>query len=356
MLNNLSFKEWSDAFAGLLLGTAVGDALGLPVEGLSRRRIHRWHGGEWRHRFALGRGMTSDDTDHAFLVAQALLRHPDDAEQFQRCLAWKLKFWLASLPAGVGLATLKSILKLWLGFPPHKSGVFSAGNGPAMRSAILGAFFAGQPDRLGKYVHVCTRLTHTDPRAEHAALAIAQAAAWIITHQRSIAGLLDCLRQQAVDPEWRVFLDKLAAALQAGRTTPDFAAELGLEKGVTGYCYHTVAVALFACLRHPDDFRRSLEGALDCGGDTDTVGAILGALAGLIHGPQGIPQEWIGGLIEWPRSPVLLERVAGRLAAHKAGGEKSRPVSYFWPGLIPRNLVFLVLVLGHGFRRLAPPY
>jgi hypothetical protein len=53
----------------------------------------------------------------------------------------RLRGWLLSLPAGIGFATLRAILKLWLGFPLNRSGVYSAGNGPAMRVAVIGAFF-----------------------------------------------------------------------------------------------------------------------------------------------------------------------------------------------------------------------
>jgi ADP-ribosylglycohydrolase len=60
---------------GLLIGTAVGDALGLPAEGLCRRRILRLYQGHWRHRLVFGRGMISDDTEHTIFVAQCLLRH-----------------------------------------------------------------------------------------------------------------------------------------------------------------------------------------------------------------------------------------------------------------------------------------
>jgi ADP-ribosylglycohydrolase len=81
--------------------------------------------------------MISDDTEHSLFVAQSLLSYPDDATKFQKCLAWKLRLWLLGLPAGIGFATLRAILKLWLGFPAHRAGVYSAGNGPAMRSACL---------------------------------------------------------------------------------------------------------------------------------------------------------------------------------------------------------------------------
>src|ERR1700757_4448141 len=101
-------EERLNAFVGVLLGTAVGDSLGLPSEGLSRQRIRARWCGVWQHRFLFGRGMVSDDTEHTLFVAQALLAHPDDPIAFQRCLAWKLRLWLLGVPAGIGLATLKA--------------------------------------------------------------------------------------------------------------------------------------------------------------------------------------------------------------------------------------------------------
>jgi ADP-ribosyl-[dinitrogen reductase] hydrolase len=132
-------------YSGLLLGGAVGDALGLPAEGISRTRQLRMWPGHLRHRFFLGQGMISDDTEHAFMTGQALLEAQGDVERFRRALAWKLRWWFVALPAGVGLATARACIRLWLGVPPERSGVQSAGNGPAMRSAIIGAVFADAP-------------------------------------------------------------------------------------------------------------------------------------------------------------------------------------------------------------------
>src|SRR5438874_3798941 len=88
--------------AGAILGTAVGDALGLPREGLSRLRARRLFGDPpLRHQFVLGRGMVSDDTEHTCLLAQALLDAPDDPERFARSLAWRLRLWLLGCPAGI---------------------------------------------------------------------------------------------------------------------------------------------------------------------------------------------------------------------------------------------------------------
>jgi ADP-ribosylglycohydrolase len=344
----------SQRFTGLLLGTAVGDALGLPGEGLSRNRIERrWHG-DWRHRFLFGHGMCSDDTEHTLLVAQALLAYSKDPVEFQRCLAWKLRWWLLGLPAGVGLATLRAILKLWVGFPPTRSGVFSAGNGPAMRSAILGAYFAHDPAKRREFVSAATRITHTDPKAQTAALAVAEAAAWAVGQEEPIAGLLQRLSSLDQDAEWPALCQELNAALSRGASVIAFADELGLRNGVSGYAYHSVPVALYAWLRHPNDFPAALKAALDCGGDTDTVGAIVGALAGTSCGEAGVPAEWLAGIWEWPRSCAFIRHVGTRLAEQKISGNALGPVRYCWPGLIPRNLLFLAVVLVHGFRRLVP--
>src|SRR5687768_9956005 len=113
-------------FQGAILGTAVGDAIGLPREGLSARRAQRIFGGApLQHRFILGRGMVSDDTEHTCMVAQALLASNGNPSGFARSLAWRLRFWLLGLPAGVGKATAIAIAKLWIGFSPFRSGVWS---------------------------------------------------------------------------------------------------------------------------------------------------------------------------------------------------------------------------------------
>ncbi len=352
---------FQDRLAGVLLGTAVGDAVGLPAEGLSPRRRQRLLPGPWRHRFLCRRGMISDDTEHTLMVAQSLLTHPDDAVAFGRDLARRLRWWLLGLPAGVGLATARACLKLWLGFSPERSGVYSAGNGPAMRIALLGAYFCEDQDAMERFVAASTKLTHTDPRALTGALAVARLAAWAVQHgpaEPPSAELVGELLAELApaDQEWGGQVDSMQAAWGRGDSVTAFASSLGLGGGVTGYVYHTVPVAVYAWLRHYGDFRATLEAALDCGGDTDTVGAIVGALAGGAVGASGIPEDWVAGIIDWPRSIGLLRKVVSRLGQQKRGGQPLGPVSYFWPAVLPRNLMFLIVVLLHGFRRLAPPY
>ena len=132
----------------------------------------------------------------------------------------------------------------------------------------------------------------------------------------------------------------------------EFWAALGLEKGVSGYSLHVVPVAIYAWLRHPTDFKAAITSAVNCGGDADTVGAIVGALSGASGGKNSIPGEWLDAIWEWPRSSSVVERIADRLTEQRSSMQPLGRVRYFWPAQIIRNLIFFVTVLVHGFYRL----
>ena len=343
---------------GCLLGTAVGDALGLPYEGLSRPRAAQLFGPPDRHRFFCGRGMVSDDTEHACMVAQALIAAGGEVEAFRRELARRFRWLLLALPAGVGMATLRSILRLWIGFGPETSGVFSAGNGPAMRAAILGAA-VDDPTVLRALVRASSRITHTDPKAEWGACAIALAAQMARQHA-TVSGhaFLDQLKAWlAPEPEELVsLLRAVVNSVAGGQSTRAFAESLGLSHGVSGYVYHSVPMVIHTWLSHPGDFRSALTTAIACGGDTDTTGAVVGGIVGAAVGKEGIPREWLTRVREWPRSITWMERLGGQIHGSVQSATEERPIELPLYGVLPRNVFFLVVVLSHGVRRLLPPY
>jgi ADP-ribosylglycohydrolase len=329
-------------FTGLLLGTAVGDSLGLPREGLGRRRAARLYPGPLRQRF----GMLSDDTEHACMTAQALLAANNDPSRFARSLAWKLRWWLFGLPAAIGFGTLRSLIRLWLGFPPTRSGVRSAGNGAVMRAPIIGAWF-DDPDQIAPFIAASTAITHRDPRAHAGALAIAIAAHHAVRGETSAPTILDDIRHRIDDPELLAVLDRLEHALPLEPAA--FADELGLANGVTGYVHHTVPICLHAWLRSPLDFRRAVGDVIMLGGDSDTTGAIVGALAGASAGEANIPAEWLR-IIDFPRSLGWIRALSTRLS------DRAPPLPLWWPAIPLRNAVFAAIVLVLGLRRLLPPY
>ena len=351
--------EITAKLTGCLLGIAVGDALGLPREGLSRRRAAKIFGlPPLSHRLLLKHGMVSDDTEHAIMVAESLLTAHTDPGRFAVALSWRLRLWLIGLPAGMGLATARAILKLCLGWSPARSGVRSAGNGPAMRAPLLGAVFAFQQDSLEEFLAASTRITHTDPRAREGALLIALAAREGALHGPvyHAAPVLSAWRQLVEDRQLLSALEKIENHLSHQSSAEVFADDLGLHQSVSGFINHTVPVVLYAWLRYQDDYQQAVEAVISLGGDTDTTGAIVGGLLGATLGDAAIPAAWIAGIAEWPKSTQWMRRLAERLTISITTGEAIRPPGYCWPATIFRNLVFLLIVLYHGFRRILPPY
>ncbi|MFZ2958625.1 MAG: ADP-ribosylglycohydrolase family protein [Candidatus Ozemobacteraceae bacterium] len=355
-------RKREDSIVGSLLGTAVGDSIGLPMEGLSPTRIPRMFPGKTRQRLFFGRGMVSDDTDHACLAALALTRAPKNHEDFGSSFAWYLRFWGLAIPAGIGFATLRSIGKLWLGFGPNSSGVFSAGNGPAMRAPILGASLGHDFSRLVAMTRISTRITHTDPKAEVGALLVALAthyAAQSPGRCASIAELVSPLHSifsPEITHEPVSLVERAAQSAASGQSTLAFAASLGLQKGISGYIYHTVPCVLHAWFRRPDDFSGAMEDLLACGGDTDTTAAILGGIMGAGLGKAGIPTDWLDRIQDWPWNPTSIEATGKRLAEAIDTGIPQSVALVLWPLVFIRNTAFLGIILAHGFRRLFPPY
>jgi ADP-ribosyl-[dinitrogen reductase] hydrolase len=347
-----------NSIAGAILGCALGDAIGLPYEGLSARRGVRVLGEPDRFRFVLGRGMMSDDTEHTCMVAESLCEAPCDADEFARRFARRLRWWLLGLPAGMGFATLRAVLRLWCGLSPQRSGVFSAGNGAAMRSAILGAAI-DDLSALQRFVRASTIITHSDPKAYHGALAVA-VAAWCA--KRGFDSPKDFFRQHRSLPgyarseECDALLSRVEASLAAGTSTESFARETGCARGVSGYVYHTVPVAIHCWLTHPRDFCRATSAAIRCGGDSDTVGAIVGAIVGSGVGRAGLPEDWLAQLWEWPRSVRWMLRLADATDKAVTTAAATKPPRVVPPATIVRNAAFLAIVLLHAFRRLLPPY
>lgn len=346
------------AIVGCILGTAVGDALGLPYEGVSRDRASKLLGPPDRYRFIFGRGMISDDTEHTCMVAQSLIEARDDVDKFARRFASRLRWWILALPAGVGKATARSGFKLWLGAGPTDAGVFSAGNGPAMRAAILGAAI-DDVDLLLRLVKASSHLTHSDPKAEFGAIVVALAAKHARAAQEFDANLWlgECVAAIGQEgAELATLLQKAVASVSAAETTIGFAESLGLSKGVTGYTYHTVPVVIHAWLSTPTDLHRAVTTMIQCGGDTDTTAAIVGGIIGAGVGREGIPAEWIRGICDWPRNVRWMEQLGECLADSLDTQSQVQPPVLNPIAIVIRNVFFLFVVLFHGFRRLAPPY
>ncbi len=336
-----------DALCGLLVGTAVGDALGLPLEGVPRRLTIGLAGERPRHGFLFGRGMVSDDTEHAALTLRALAASGGDGRAFRSCLASELRFWFAAMPPGIGLATLKACARLCVGVSPERSGSPSAGNGAAMRAPVIGAAFPADEKLRHELVRISTLATHTDPRAWTSARALADLAAASVA--RGFPPPAADIRGMLVLPGdgkgWTKAVDAMLASLAGGGSTLDYALAVAGPWGVTGFVEHSVPVAMHAYLRHGSDFEGMMSAVLACGGDTDSVAALAGALFGAAWGDEAIPHHLSAGILDWPWNAASLRRLARscrRRLDRKAAAIPRRP---FLPLVLGRNLFLLAAAM-----------
>ncbi len=347
-------EQFQDKISGVLLGTAVGDAIGLPTEGLSRSRVKKLVKLPLRHRFMGGCGMVSDDTDHTIFVSQSLLACERDLNKFRKGLARKLKLWLLCFPAGVGFATLRSILKLWIGISPAYSGVYSAGNGAAMRSAPIGAYFSDDPERMRKFVKASTLITHSDPKAFIGAYAVSIITAFSIreslNERPSLQQFSALLMSVSDSPEWQNIVRSMIDAINQNYNVERYATHLGLGNGVSGYVYHTVPVSLFTWYHHFGNFEDAITSVIMCGGDTDTLAAITGGMMGAVTGVGGIPKKWLQGIIDYPHGISFIIELGKDLSENRSQSIKFSPLLFF------RGILFTMIVLAHGLRRVFPPY
>lgn len=330
-----------------LLGGALGDTLGLPAEGMHARRTAKLWKDTLRQRMFFGNGMVSDDTEHAVMTLLALQKSNGDPTLFARHLAWSLRWWFAGLPAGIGLATARSCIKLWLCWDCRKSGVFSAGNGPLMRAPIIAAYYPDDAKKRTELIATSTRITHSDPRALEAAVIVAAATIESWKGNTNTHSILGSLEELVTSDEMKVRFRNLKEAISTGQSVSQFADSFGRKTGyVNGFAPDTAAVAIYAWLRHRNDFSLTIRSVIMAGGDTDTVAFVAGSIAGIGTPPDDLPVEWLGRIVDWPINPTYMSEIA-------RGKRKRYPP---WPLSIIRNLFFLLIVLLHAFRRIFPPY
>lgn len=342
-----------EAVLGGLIGCACGDALGLHREGMTARRGSRMFPDLERYYFLGRKGTTSDDYDHACMTIEAIVASGGDAAVFSRELARRIKIWTACIPGGIGLATLKSSIKLWFGCNPAKSGVFSAGNGPAMRSHIIGASIEDLGQMVG-FVRASTLITHTDPKAFTGALVVAvgsrhSATALKVDPTTFLDEATSLIQGCGADSTFIQTLKDTVQSVTSGEATQDFARRYG-KHGVSGYIYHTVPVAIHAWLSSPEEILPALKTVIACGGDSDSTGAIVGGIVGARIGLSRIPRKLVDELILWPRG---LQRTTELVS--KLGQKPYRTRVPAWQNLL-RNAWFNPVVLVHGLRRLGPPF
>ena len=283
----------ADAAANVLLGLACGDALGRPVEFKSVDAIAAQHGtvtemlGDGTH--GQPAGTVTDDTDLALCIARSLVDNEafdgqDVAERFHEgyeCGPFDIGLMTADAlrEFGRGTSWRDAGRKVW----QHRQEGSNAGNGSVMRCAPYAIALADDLDSLVRVSKQSSAITHYDPRCTYGcAILNLTIARFLRGESEPLATALDRVDSDAPD--------ELVEAL---RVIPDLIDEEQLQ--TTGYVVHTLQTALHDALT-AESAEDAIVTAVNRGGDTDTVGAVTGAIAGARFGGQSLPDQWLATL------------------------------------------------------------
>ncbi len=303
-----------DKFQGSLLGLAIGDTLGRPFEGKLRSEIYsNFNSFEEfiQNKKNLFKTYT-DDTQLTLHTAEALIR--GNGFNLNNFISEYVK-WLDDPPIGAGYGCISSIKKLKYGIPWEEAASNSGGNGTAMRIAPIGLFYYKDLKGLKFAAIKSSILTHSHPAASAGSIVIARAIAYLIDKDPkikfSVDQFFDVIKssisgsQEEIWEEFLEILDKLKSNLhisieaglikfsQVGVKSPFFIEDYLGHAFVHPYTISTVVCSIFIFLKRLNSFRDCIFELSTAGGDSDTVGAIGGALAGAYFGLKNIPNDLI---------------------------------------------------------------
>lgn len=296
-----------DQFTGCLIGQTLGDALGFVVEGQSPSACRSYVENtlmEGRVRDPVRRhfhfGQYSDDSQLARELLQSYVarRGFEPADYAKRIAA----IFGEGRIVGRGRTTEAAAERLLAGVPWEQAGTPApaAGNGSAMRAGPIGLVFHDDYSALIRAAHDQGRVTHQDARCSAGAIAIAGAVAlvlqggpiqaqpfleqlgvWVEPHHSAVASyLLQLIEWVSWPPE------RAIGPIRTAGVDPTY---LDRWQGISPFVTCSVLWSLYAFLRSPDDYWRTIGTAIAVGGDVDTTAAMAGAISGAYLGMSAVP-------------------------------------------------------------------
>lgn len=300
-------RELHQRFLGCLLGLAIGDALGMPVEGWPVERIREQYGWIDRYLPRVGpdgqvqtpAGEFTDDTELALCLVESLI----SANGFVDVEAAGYRF-LRVLQSDSGHfldETTRRALERAAETDDFQHGIGGVERptcAPAVRAIPIGLVHAlgrFNPEIFTRDVLRACVITHSDPEAINGALAIAYAVRLLVSGDVPPELLIEDVLHFIDEDEVAKHVRRAASLAPHGGTPERDLANLR-EIGTSSYVAEAVAAALYCFTTHPDDFASAVLTAVNAGGDTDSIAAMTGALSGVYLGAHAIPAEFVDGL------------------------------------------------------------
>ncbi|MBO8181508.1 MAG: ADP-ribosylglycohydrolase family protein [Archaeoglobus sp.] len=285
---DINNPELKDLFQGCILGVAIGDALGMPTEGMGFDEIRRTYGfvedllpsplgdlkaGEW-----------TDDTEQMIILAESIVDRiyldPDD-------FASKLVSWAENaFKIRSGQTTRQALRNLLRGVPWDKAGVDSATCGAAMRVAPIGLVYHFNLDLVERYAVISASVTHKNDSAFAGAVAVSMAISTLISDFNEEEMLAEVIsRSGKYDP-------LLSEKISYVGEIRDAELEYAVEKLGNSIMVWDVVPMAFYCVLSSKNFSEAVKKGANAGGDTDSIAAIAGAISGAKFGVKEIPENW----------------------------------------------------------------
>ncbi len=284
-----------DRYEGAMLGLAIGDALGWPVEFLSLDTIRAKYGPDGITDLEPSQGHSAgtftDDTQMTLAIARAILSKGAESEgMFVGDVAREFVAWSRSpendrAPGRTCMAGCRELARDpdWSA-PGHNN---SKGCGTAMRSAPIGLAWHGDEDRIVRLASEVSELTHGHRTATAGGVATALLVGW------ALDGVMPDEMLPRLVQYTRPISEEFVAKVEQVRTVLD--KEPQPAYAVLGDAWtadEAIACALYAFWRSPRDYRRTVITAVNMDGDSDSVGCIAGAISGAFNGIDAIPVDW----------------------------------------------------------------
>ncbi len=307
-----------DRALGALTGLALGDALGMPTQSMSRAEIETDHGpitglvGAGPHqRIAAGMpaGRITDDTEQALLLARLLVEghgHVAPGVLAAELLAWERGMAARGSLDLLGPSTKRAVERIASGEPPERAGLDGVTNGAAMRIAPVGVAVAPEPlDVLVGAVVEASFVTHATSLGLGAAAAVA-AAVSVGVAGGTLADALEAAPSAAAGGArpGRGGAGGPGGVRRAGGAPHPprpprerGASEIDAVVGTSVAAQESVVAAFAIAAAEPDPWA-ALCLAASVGGDTDTIAAILGAVLGSVHGADAWPADEVTVVVE----------------------------------------------------------
>ncbi|NQU67537.1 MAG: ADP-ribosylglycohydrolase family protein [Candidatus Marinimicrobia bacterium] len=274
---------------GSLLGLAIGDALGAPLEFSKPGTFHPINDFQSGGMFKLNAGEWTDDTSMALCLADSLIRCNgfDAKDQIETYLKWLEEGYMSvrNKAVGVGKTTMRAIVRFKKSREPYSSitNPMSAGNGSIMRLAPVPIFYASDPLKAITMSGESSKTTH----ALQVNIDTCKYFGGLIWGALNGIGKEQLLSNHySPIKEYRENFDmvpdlKLVASGSFKEKNPP-------EIVGSGYVVKSIEAALWAFIKS-DTFEEGILKAVNLGDDADTTGAVFGQLAGAYYGIDGIP-------------------------------------------------------------------